>query len=236
MEGERRREGIDGSGGRAAEVDPALDFFSELFDPLCALYTVGLQPPAPRVQPLDNLNKCRRIIPEVVPESLANVAPRVPRSQESIAAQQRAKAHKSVRLAAAAEKERGKEKILDKIAASCGEGPLALLQRCYAQRRPVQVYTRHRRGLRGTATGFLKAFDKFCNLVLQDVEESYSVLTEAPRTVWVKAGAGRGSGAAGGGARVQEERLFPKLEHRKRHLNQVFVRGDNVVLVTAAER
>lgn len=47
------------------------------------------------------------------------------------------------------------------------------------------------------------------------------MLTQAPRTVWVKAGAGRGSGAAGGGARVQEERLFPKLEHRKRHLNQV---------------
>lgn len=32
-------------------------------------------------------------LPQVVPESLANIAPRVPRSQESIAAQQRAKVH-----------------------------------------------------------------------------------------------------------------------------------------------
>lgn len=42
----------------------------ELFDPLRALYTVGLQPPNPRVRPLDNLNKCRRIIPEVKPPAL----------------------------------------------------------------------------------------------------------------------------------------------------------------------
>jgi hypothetical protein len=35
------------------------------FDALAALRTEGLQPPNPRVRPLDNLNKCRRILPSV---------------------------------------------------------------------------------------------------------------------------------------------------------------------------
>jgi hypothetical protein len=45
------------------------------------------------------------------------------------------------------------------------EGPLSVLRRCYSERRQVQIYTRHRRGLRGSATGFLKAFDKYMNMV-----------------------------------------------------------------------
>lgn len=72
------------------------------------------------------------------------------------------------------------------LPASCGEGPLALLKRCYAQRRPVQVYTRHRRGLRGTATGFLKAFDKFCNLV----RRSHHSQNTAPGLLHLKRGCG----------------------------------------------
>ena len=49
--------------------DPALDFFSESFDALRALYTRGLLPPVPRVKPLDNVVKCRLILPPELPES-----------------------------------------------------------------------------------------------------------------------------------------------------------------------
>jgi len=48
----------------AAAADPALDFFSPLFDPERALATPGLQPPRPNVRPLNNLNECRRFLIE----------------------------------------------------------------------------------------------------------------------------------------------------------------------------
>lgn len=37
--------------------DPALDFFSEHFDALKALYSKGLQPPVPKVKPMDNVTR-----------------------------------------------------------------------------------------------------------------------------------------------------------------------------------
>ena len=49
--------------------DPALDFFSDSFDALRALYTRGLLPPVPRVKALDNVVKCRLILPPELPES-----------------------------------------------------------------------------------------------------------------------------------------------------------------------
>ena len=49
--------------------DPALDFFSEHFDAMRAIYTRGLQPPEPRVKALDNVVRCRRILPPELPES-----------------------------------------------------------------------------------------------------------------------------------------------------------------------
>jgi hypothetical protein len=50
---------------RAAAFDPALtlDFKSKHFDPLAALYTSGLQPPRPKVRPLDNVGNFRVLLP-----------------------------------------------------------------------------------------------------------------------------------------------------------------------------
>lgn len=54
------------------------------------------------------------------------------------------------------------------------------------------------------------------------------VLTRAPRTVWVKPAPALLGAGQDPGQRVQEVRLFPKLEHRKRHLNQVRWTGANI--------
>lgn len=50
----------------AAVVDPAfkLDFKSVHFDPLLALYSPGLQPPRPKVRPLDNVGNFRVLLPK----------------------------------------------------------------------------------------------------------------------------------------------------------------------------
>ena len=52
---------------------PELDFFSPQFDPTRALSTAGLLPPDPAAFPLDNVAKCRSILPPEMPESLAHV-------------------------------------------------------------------------------------------------------------------------------------------------------------------
>lgn len=44
--------------------DPALDFFSMEFDAEKALATADLEPPLVRVAPLDNITKCRQILPK----------------------------------------------------------------------------------------------------------------------------------------------------------------------------
>lgn len=69
-----------------------LDFFSRSFNPHLALYTLGLQPPKPRVLPLDNLHKCRAILPAGDPNArvvLANRSNMVRRDgSEPVVAQQ----------------------------------------------------------------------------------------------------------------------------------------------------
>lgn len=241
-----------------ANPTPCLDFFSADFDALAALRTEGLQPPNPRVRPLDNLNKCRRILPADVPESLANAPIREPRSQESIAAQQRAKARTTLVLEKAAERAR-QAKILDTIADKLREGPLGLLVRCCEERLRIQVWTRHTHGIRGTMVGFVRAVDKHFNMVMHDVDEQYSVLRRVPRLVNKRGRVAvpqleketadklledeRGDwdgnrkkeqtsvGVENLTERMKELKLFPKLEYRRRHLKQVFVRGDSVVMV-----
>eukprot|EP00250_Pteridium_aquilinum_P029773 c40102_g1_i1 orf=210-944(+) len=151
----------------------SLDFFSPDFDALKALHAKDLAPPNPRVRPLDNLSSCRRILPEEIPESIINAPAKVPRSAESILAQERAKAHKSTILQKAAERER-QVKIFDKIAEKLKHGPVGLLAECYQHKLRVKVWTRHTHGVRGSLTGFLLAFDKHLNLVLRDIDEEYS--------------------------------------------------------------
>ncbi len=49
-------------------VDPALDFLSPSFDARKALYAPDLQPPDPHAQPLDNIYRCRQLLPPDHPE------------------------------------------------------------------------------------------------------------------------------------------------------------------------
>ena len=54
------------------------------------------------------------------------------------------------------------------------KGPLALLQDCHTHQIPVQILTRHSRGLRGVIRGNIIAFDRHFNMV-RDVQYVYCI-------------------------------------------------------------
>jgi small nuclear ribonucleoprotein (snRNP)-like protein len=161
-------------------------------------------------------------------ESLA-LAPRptrAPPRPEAVAARSRALARERA-LAERAATAAALPPLLPALHASiaAGGGPLTLLASALARRARVRVVTRHATGVRGTAFGFLRAFDRFCNLVLYDVEEQYTVLLRTTREEPDDADEAA-TGRRGCTVRRQE--------HRRRHLKQVFLRGENVVLVAVA--
>lgn len=57
--------------GHPEALDPALDFFSPLFDAAKALAAPGLKPPRPKARPLDNVAKCRALLPPELEDSAA---------------------------------------------------------------------------------------------------------------------------------------------------------------------
>lgn len=253
---------------QTAVKDSRLDFLSEDFDALLALFTPGLSPPNPRAVPQDNVYKCRQLLPHDHPDYRAPID----RSQPS-----------KTRLARMLQKTRstgGAARVVDAverkpplqvIAETVHKGPLLLLRRAYEDSLEVRLVTRHARGVRGVAIGTLVGFDRHMNLLLRDVQETYTVLLKVCRVLPPRdappsppqdppspppdpppappAGEGVSSvmtpfhsnearlGDVRSGERVRWGR---KQEVRQRKLKQIFVRGDNVVLVSivasAAER
>lgn len=98
-------------------------------------------------------------------------------------------------------------------------GPFIVLLRCFRERRRVRVTVRRINSLHSVCTGQLRAFDKHMNLVLQHVEEVF-----APRP------APRRQRQQRGGQHGQQQ------EPRRRHLQQILIRGDNIVLVAAVPK
>lgn len=234
----------------------ALDFFSEHFDALRALYTKGLQPPIPKVKVLDNVVKCRLILPPELPDSWSawNAAhPKIEPSEESARHKELAK-HRTAAVMKREQDKAAKGNTLDKITEKFKEGPLLLLRRYYSTSVRLQVVTRHASGVRGTAVGYLHGFDKFMNLVLMNVDETYTVMVRVPHPYIVTVDEPADPQpleplyAINPDTGQQEQQLVMiqkqvnkfrwkrKAEQRKRRLLQVFLRGDNIVTITPVLR
>jgi small nuclear ribonucleoprotein (snRNP)-like protein len=157
-------------------------------------------------------------------ESLASVAPAAPAAPrpEAVAARARALARQAA-VAARAAASAAAPPLLPALHASLSAagGPLSLLAHALARCARVRVVTRHATGVRGTLHAFLRAFDRFCNLILYDVDEAYTVRLRSTRENPRDAPGARG-------------RTAHTVEHRTRHLRQVFLRGEHVVLISLA--
>eukprot|EP00775_Hariotina_reticulata_P011596 gene11596-11740_t len=154
--------------GDPAELRASLDFTSPFFDAEAALKQPDLQPPVPDAAVLDNVSKCASLVPGALQQaSTHRVA-----SEESKA---KAAALK-LRAQKAAERAEASVRIgsLASIMSLAAQGPLAVLAKWHAAGQRVLVVTRHAAGVRAKAVGTLKGFDRFMNLLLYDVEESYT--------------------------------------------------------------
>jgi len=207
--------------------DARLDFYSPEFDPVLALAPdSGAIPPRPRARALDTVRQCRRLLPSSsATTTTAGTATTTARGLNSFAAQARAK-ERARKFNEQGEAFRRRESVFDALANSkqATEGPLRVLRDARSQRLRVRIVTRHASGVRGTCDAYVVAFDKFANMVLTDVEERYTVKT---KRVVEKTRVNAESGEE-----KTTVRVAPKLDHRTRRINQVFMRGEQVVSVS----
>uniref|UniRef100_A0A8C7AF39 U7 snRNA-associated Sm-like protein LSm11 n=1 Tax=Neovison vison TaxID=452646 RepID=A0A8C7AF39_NEOVI len=183
------------AGSPARPPSPRLDVSSDSFDPLLALYAPRLPPiPYPNAPCFNNLAEYESFLRtgvrgggrgrarsaaagSGVPAAAAGPSARTRRRQdapapdpERIQRGSRLPAEQRVRCGARSQD----PGIVTGAKGRVHEGsPLGELHRCIREGVKVNVHIRTFKGLRGVCTGFLVAFDKFWNMALTDVDETY---------------------------------------------------------------
>lgn len=202
-----------------------LDFSSPNFDPVAALAASDDNAVA-KANPwflmqggpiLDHVDQFRTHLPSCDPlRRLPVVASRKRGREENSSADSRPK-----KLSAFAA-----------LAADHEKGPLSLLHTAFVKRHRVRVVIRYVNGIRGTLTGYLLAFDKHFNMLLRDVDEVYSPrnVSTAPSLSNVERELQRRQSAT-----TVSNLGNGEWSVRQRHMKQMMVRGDNVVIVYKAE-
>ncbi|MCJ8733985.1 hypothetical protein PDJAM_G00230310 [Pangasius djambal] len=294
----------------ATAVDKKLDISSDQFDPLLALYSVEVPLPYPNARCFNNLAEYESFMRggrgRAKPENVEKKIRKAKRGETDPERIERLKRLMVKKSACEEGEERGAKRhkapknVLTRMQLHEGS-PLAELNRCVQQRLRVRVHIRSFKGLRGVCSGFVVAFDKFWNLAMVDVDETYRepllgeafyhekalTVTRLFQKLQVQAASGKAAAAAeaetseaaepsaephpittGSTVRVRAsrqaaERLAqsvrnlavtgtdtshapdpgseqrpkvstPRVEYgrvRTRHVNQLFIRGENVLLV-----
>ncbi|XP_028668508.1 U7 snRNA-associated Sm-like protein LSm11 [Erpetoichthys calabaricus] len=288
----------------SANVEPSarLDVLSEFFDPLLALYAPDIQLPYPNVKCFNNLAQYESFLKRSrEPPRPENVSKRKGKARKGVPDPERIERLKKLIVKpattgeddeaakSAPRKSKGPRNVLTRMAVHTGS-PLGELYRCVKDQIRIKVHIRTFKGLRGVCSGFLVAFDKFWNMALVDVDETYRkpVLGEAfyhepaltvtrlfdrlklqedEEALKLRSVPEKTTGKAESGAQDLGEQLSSpglrrsprkscgrnpssvvqsktkpaeareKVDYQRvhlRHVNQLFIRGENVLLVCLA--
>ncbi|KAI4880160.1 hypothetical protein NFI96_031177 [Prochilodus magdalenae] len=294
------------------DLNRKLDISSDQFDPLLALYSPQVPLPYPNIKCFNNIAEYESFMKggrgRAKPE---NVEKRLRKSRRGVADPERIERLKKLMVNSPVEEgeqsrgkqSRGKQKarknVLTRMPLHAGS-PLGELNRCVQERIRVKVHIRSFKGLRGVCAGFVVAFDKFWNLAMVDVDETYREpllgeafyhekaltvtrlfqklkLQERQELSTGQKDSGRATGSTSITADQSDEPHYtartstessrdpghplcgkgpaaphgsdtssslrptvpkPKVEYgrvRTRHVNQIFIRGENVLLVNVPQ-
>ncbi|XP_040295859.1 U7 snRNA-associated Sm-like protein LSm11 [Bufo bufo] len=165
------------------EVTCSLDVTSESFDPLLALYSPSTPLPFPDVRCFNNLAEYESFLRGGGrARGRARGAPKAAKKGRKPAPDpERVERLKKLMLPAEGDAEprrpprrskRAPRNVLTRMPLHEGS-PVGRLYRCIQERLKVNVHIRTFKGLRGVCSGFIVAFDKFWNMAMVDVDETY---------------------------------------------------------------
>ncbi|XP_012886325.1 PREDICTED: U7 snRNA-associated Sm-like protein LSm11 [Dipodomys ordii] len=162
------------AGSPANPPSPRLDVSSDSFDPLLALYAPSLPPiPYPNAPCFNNVAEYESFLRTGV-----RAGGRGARKRGSLPLEPVTEVTEVTKVAGGVHVLISSGNLifpLDTLTLmDVHEGsPLGELHRCIREGVKVNVHIRTFKGLRGVCTGFLVAFDKFWNMALTDVDETY---------------------------------------------------------------
>ncbi|XP_057366420.1 U7 snRNA-associated Sm-like protein LSm11 [Daphnia carinata] len=135
-------------------------------------------------------------------------------------------------------------------------GPMSVLRNCMINKTRVKVWIRGATWIRGFCTGYIAAFDKQWNLAMTDVDETFTRrrhrktpilgpvdhITEALGSLTTCSASGSQESSAAAlpnrrkpdpltGLAIQCKPIDRKQELCQRHIQQIFIRGEQVALV-----
>ncbi|XP_068182462.1 U7 snRNA-associated Sm-like protein LSm11 [Antennarius striatus] len=164
-----------------------IDVCSEKFDPVLALYSPTVPLPFPNVRCFNNVSEYESFLRggrgRAKPE---NVEKRRLKAMKGVADPERIERLKKLMVnnpvseqregessgTPQRRKQRPQKNVLTRMPL-CKGSPLGELHRCVQERIRVKVHIRTFKGLRGVCSGFVVAFDKFWNMAMVDVDETY---------------------------------------------------------------
>ncbi|CAM5159543.1 unnamed protein product [Natator depressus] len=181
----RRRSGSSPSPSPEPGRSPSpsrLDVSSARFDPLLALYSARTPLPFPGAPCFNNLAEYESFQRGLRRPAARRRPPGSARRRPPAADPERLQRLRGLMVSRDPEREaaargragrrRAPRNVLTRMPLHEGS-PLGELHRCVRDGVKVNVHIRTFKGLRGVCTGFLVAFDKFWNMALTDVDETY---------------------------------------------------------------
>ncbi|XP_050437595.1 U7 snRNA-associated Sm-like protein LSm11 [Adelges cooleyi] len=212
--------------------DDELDMLSPAFNPIKALYASNVKTPSASAQALDNLSKF-----ELTPSGEVEIKPQRSRRQNEYDVDEPIERDLSniagsSQLSLVQRKMKPRRNILVRMSEiNKSQGPLARIANfCYRKQR-AKVYTRSAASIRGYCEGFIIAFDKHWNLVMEDVVE-----------VWTRKNKYK-SMAIGDMVELEDQppthTVVRRIKGRqvcRRNVPKLMIRGEQIVLVTKCNR
>ncbi|XP_060071825.1 U7 snRNA-associated Sm-like protein LSm11 [Ylistrum balloti] len=166
------------SRSKPTKLPPEIDLTSPHFDAAKALFSSHVLLPFSSAKPLDNLAKFESWSKQSSKKeaSFSHGNPPSPRKPIRAVPVSRKPQQQPASTELSKHSGRHRNKLNRNVITRMNayqKGPLNFLRECVEKRHVVKVWTRGACELRGFCTGYLVAFDKYFNLALMDVDETY---------------------------------------------------------------